>query len=261
MNKEDILRQLKIYDAEQLPKLKRIIDILNQVMKSYEVVSTDFLSPDIQGYIKSICFHYPDLKYTLEGGYDDAEYKKMIVYPDYLESVESDLSIVDITYHEKYGDVSHRDVLGAVLGLGLKREVIGDILLENGHVQVMTSDHVATFLLSHLTKVGRVTVSTDLVDKDHLIEKVESIQWIHTTVKSLRLDAIIASGFNLSRSKAVDLIKAERVKLNHNVSIQTSKELSEGDLISVKGKGRIKIDSINGLTKKERYKVDIKKYI
>ena len=261
MNKEDILRQLNIYDTEQLPKLKRIIDILNKVMKSYEVVSTDFLSPDIQGYIKSICFHYPDLKYTLDGGYDDAEYKKMIVYPDYLETVESDLSILDITYHEKYGDVSHRDVLGAVLGLGLKREVIGDILLENGHVQVMTSEHVASFLQTHLLKVGRVTVTTDIVDKDRLIEKVESVKWINTTVKSLRLDAIIASGFNLSRSKAVDLIKAERVKLNHNISVQTSKELSEGDLISVKGKGRIKIDSINGLTKKERYKVDIKKYI
>lgn len=261
MNKEDIIRQLKISDTDQIPKVKRVIDLFNQVKKKYDLVSSDFLSPDILGYIEKISFNYPDINVVLNGGYDDAEYKKLTIYPDYLEEVELDIVAVDITYHEKYGSVAHRDVLGALLGLGLKREVIGDILLEDGHVQVLTSHHVATLVSSQLSKIGRMTVSTEVVALSQLIEKIESVKIINTTVKSLRLDAIIASGYNMARSKAVDLIKAERVKLNHNVSVQTSKELKSGDLISVKGKGRIKVNRIDGLTKKDRYKVVLKKFI
>lgn len=261
MNKETILSKLKIYDPEQLPKIKRIIDMCNQVDKYYEVVISDFLSPDLHHYIEYIIHEFRDVSYSLDGGYDLAEYKRLVLYPDYMSEVPEMIFIVDLTYDPKYGEIAHRDVLGAVLGLGLKREVIGDILLTTGHVQVMTSEKIANFLSSHLLKVGRVNVKVSVVTKDEIIEKEEAFQMIFSTVKSLRLDSVVASGYNISRSKAVELIKADRVKLNHNFTNQSAKELSEGDLISVKGKGRIRLESINGLSKKERYKIEIKKYI
>lgn len=260
MNKEDILDKLKIHDPEQIPKLKRIIDQCNQATKYYEVVKSDFLSPDLHGYVVSILYHYPDLKHALVGGYDAAEYKRLILWPDFLEEPEEKVTVVDVRYDKKFGSIAHRDVLGATLGLGLKREVIGDILLEEGHVQIMTSENIGGFLSSHLTKIGRVTVSVEL-NNNELIDYEPAYKMTFATVKSLRLDAIIASGYNISRSKAVDLVKAERVKLNHNYVLSTSREVSEGDLISVKGKGRIRLSSVNGLSKKERYKIEIKKYI
>jgi len=261
MNKEEILSKLKIYDPEQIPKLKRIIDMASQVDKYYEEVISDFLSPDLHHYIGYIVHHFMDVAYSLDGGYDQAEYKRLALYPDYMTEVPQMIWIVDLIYDPKYGTIGHRDVLGAVLGLGLKREVIGDILLEEGRVQIMTSENIASFLVTHLIKVGRVKVQSSLVTKDEMIDTAQDFQMIFSTVKSLRLDALIASGYNISRSKAVDYIKADRVKVNHNYMNQTSKELGEGDLISVKGKGRIKLEKVNGLSKKERYKIEIKKYI
>lgn len=260
MNKEDILSKLKIHDPEQLPKLKRVIDQCNQGMKYYEVIKTDFLSPDLHGYIEGIMYHYPDLNYSLDGGYHAAEYKRLILWPDFLEAPIDNVSVVDIVYDPKFGSITHRDVLGATLGLGLKREVVGDILLEEGHVQIMTSENIAEFLNSHLIKIGRVSIHVKL-DVDEMIDYEPAFKMSFTTVKSLRLDGVIASGYNISRSKAVDYIKAEKVKLNHNYILSSSKELNEGDLISVKGKGRIRLMSVNGLSKKERYKIEIKKYI
>jgi len=258
---KEILENIKCHDPDQLPKLKRVVDLCRKASKAYEVVVSDFLSPDIHEYLPFIVHQFRDLSYKLEGGYDQAEYKKLVLYPDYMTDVESSIVIIDIKYLEKYGEVSHRDVLGAVLGLGLKREVVGDILLENGHVQVMTAETTGRFISSHLTKIGRVNVDVTLCSLEDIMDKEEQVKLIFSTVKSVRLDAVIASGYNISRSKAADYIKAEKVKLNHNFCTQTSKELSVGDLISIRGLGRIRLDEINGLSKKERYKIQIKKYI
>lgn len=258
---KDILEHIKCQDPDQLPKLKRVVDLCRKASKQYEVVTSDFLSPDIHDYLPYIIHHFKDLSYELQGGYDEAEYKKLILYPDYMVDIESQILVIDIKYQEKYGQISHRDVLGAVLGLGLKRDVVGDILLEPGHVQVMTSETTARFIRSQLSKIGRVHVDVSMCQTDEIMKKDEQVKMIFSTVKSVRLDAVIASGYNVSRSKAVDLIKAEKVKLNHNYCSQTSKELNVGDLISIRGLGRIRLQEINGLSKKERYKIEIKKYI
>lgn len=261
MNKEELIKQLRVSDSEQVPKVKRLIDLANKALKTHEVVVSDFLSPDIHAYVASIMFHYPDLNYVLDGGYEEFEYGCLVIYPDYLVDVEGVVSILDMTYNIKYGEISHRDVLGAILGLGIKREVVGDILLEPGHVQMMVSPDIIGYLEANISKIGRVTVEAKSVGKDALIHKEQTFKWVDSTVKSLRLDAIISSGYNISRSKAVELIKAERVKLNHNFTTQTSKEVEAGMLISVKGKGRMLLEEVNGLTKKERYKIKIKKYV
>lgn len=260
MNKEEVIKQLNVVDPDQIPKIKRVIDLANKALKTHDVVISDFLSPDLHGYIRSIMFHYPDLNYVLDGGYPECEYACLVVYPDYLTDIDDAVQILDLTYNLKYGEIAHRDVLGALLGLGIRREVVGDIILEPGHVQVMVTPDIIGYLQANVSKIGRVTVESRCVDQSKLIQKTESFKDINTTVKSLRLDAIISSGYNISRSKAVDLIKAERVKLNHNFTTQTSKEVEAGMLISVKGKGRMLLEEVNGLTKKERYKIKIKKY-
>lgn len=261
MNKEEILKQLGIHNPEQVPKLKRIIDSANHVNKYHEMQVSSFLSPDMLGYMPFIFSNYPDLQYCLEGGYPKAEYKRLVIYPDYLYDIDSTVVILEMTYAVKYGEIGHRDVLGAVLGLGLKRDVIGDILVESGRVQVMTTKEMAEYITGQIRKIGRVTVESSVVELSQLITVEEACVLIHTTVKSLRLDAIISKGFNIPRTKAVSLIKSDAVKLNHNIINQTAKEILEDALISVRGHGRIRLEGLHGLSKKERQKITIKKYI
>lgn len=261
MNKDDIIRQLKIVTPEQVTSIKRIIDLCNHAERLHEIQQTGFLSPDLMTYIPRILMFYRDLDYKLAGGYPYAEYRRLTIYPDYHVDVADGISIVDLTYNTKYGAIGHRDVLGAVLGLGIKREVVGDILVAPGHVQLMAADDIAGYITEQLVKIGRVTVSASLVGPEHLMAYEPEYKLVDVTVKSLRLDAVIARGFNISRSKAATLIKSEVVKLNHNICSQVSKEIDEDTLISVRGYGRMRVEGFHGLTRKERHKITIKRYI
>lgn len=260
MRKDLLIKHLSP-ESDQIDKLKRIIDLMNQVQKTHETLVSEFFSPDIFKYMDSILFNFPDLQVKIVGGFEGAEYRRLVIAPDYLMIHEDYISVVDITYHEKYGSISHRDVLGSVLGLGIKRDFIGDIVLESGHVQLITTEDMGRFIVSQLVKIGRVHVAVKLVDTHELIEVKQSVKEIFSTVQSLRLDSIVATAYHISRSKASELIKSERVKLDHNICKQTSKEIGQGSLISVRGKGRIVLESINGISKKERFKIMIKKYI
>lgn len=261
MNKDALLKQMGIHNPEQVIKLKRIIDSANHVNKYHEKQVTGFLSPDLLVYMPYIFSNYPDLQFHLEGGYEGAEYKRLAIEPAYIYDHESSVLILEMTYAAKYGEIGHRDVLGAVLGLGVKRDVIGDILVESGRVQVMTTKEMATYIMGQINKIGRMTVSSKLVELSQLITLEEACVLIHTTVKSLRLDAIVSKGFNVSRAKALALIKSDAVKLNHNIMNQAAKEIAEDALISVRGHGRIRLEGLQGLSKKEREKITIKKYI
>lgn len=265
MDKTNIIHKLGIQNSEIETKIKRLLDTIIKVDKNHIIMSTDFLSPELIVYIESIFFNFRDLSYKLFGGYDEAEYQKLIVYPDYISEDQIDLdkliSVLDIEYNVKFGEIGHRDVLGSLMGLGIKREKVGDILVENGRAQVFVETELSSYIDANLNKIGRVNVSTKIVGLDNVIEKEYDIKEISTTVKSLRLDSIIAAGFNISRSVAADLIKLERVKVNHTYVKSVSKELNEGDLISVKGKGRIILYDIGNLSKKDRYRVNIKRFV
>lgn len=261
MKKSLILSQLKIYQPEQLVMLKRIIDLCNHAEAHHEIQTSDFISPDLLGYIPQILGSYRDLSYRLEGGYEMAEYQRLTIYPDYLYDVPSTIDIIEMSYQEQYGSIGHRDVLGAVLGLGIKREVIGDIIVGEGKIQLMATKEISSYIMDQISKIGRVTVACRLISQEELMATEPEFKLIFATVKSLRLDAIMAQGYQMARSKATQLIKAEQVKVNHNYIHQVSKEIAENDLISVRGHGRIRLEGVNGLSKKDRYKITIKKYV
>ncbi len=265
MNKFDIINSLGIRDADKENKIKRVFDQIQRVNKEFIPLASDFLSPDITGYIEKILYNFRDLSSMLVGGYDEAEYQILIVFPDYMEKDQIDISdylqVLEITYNKKFGDVSHRDVLGSLMGQGIKREKVGDILLEEGKIQVMVCSELAQYLDGNLSKIGRVNVNTEIVSLENIIEKEYEVKEISTTVKSLRLDAIVSSGFNIPRSKAVELIKLERVKLNHSFVKSVSKEVEEGSLISVKGKGRIILKTVGGVSKKDRLRIEITRFL
>lgn len=141
------------------------------------------------------------------------------------------------------------------MGLGLKREMIGDILINEDSCDIIVMKTVVDFLLNNLKNVGRDKVDVVEVSIDEISLPMEISKEIATSVSSLRLDSIISAGFGMSREKSSALVKGEMVKLNFAIVKSTSKTVNVGDVISVRGKGRIEVCNVCGNTKSGRIKV------
>jgi photosystem II S4 domain protein len=156
-----------------------------------------------------------------------------------------------------FDPASHRDFLGAVLGTGIVRDKVGDILVlgERG-AQALVVPELVEFLEQHLVQVRSVPVKTQRIDLAALKVREPKKKELTTVEASLRLDAIASAGFGLSRSKMVDLIQAHDVRVNWKEITEAKYVLKPGDLIAIRGKGRVEVGEVN-LTKKDRYRVQL----
>lgn len=205
-----------------------------------------------------------EIQFTIFGGYKDAEYVIIALHPEYIEEIFHDefpIKLLVIEAGRQQSDIEHRDILGSMMGLGFSRERMGDIILLEDRAQVIILNEMGDYALASLDRVGRTKVSIRQENLDNFMEKPLEYVDVSTTVKSIRLDALIASAFGLSRGKAADLIKAKKVKLNYRPQVSVSKELHEGDMVSVRGKGRFILSDILDRTKKDRIKITIKKLV
>ena len=202
------------------------------------------------------------LRYRLWGGYEEARRRMLAVYPDYCESyILEEFPFVCLTFEYRDEDrLSHRDFLGSFMGLQLKREVIGDIVVTDGAAQAFLTEVAARHVSGSLSKIGRVGVKiTD--DKPFILENAQKFHEISGTVASLRLDCVVGLAAKLSREKAASLIRTDRVEVNHLPVSSISHELRGGDILSIRGYGRFVLSEINGYTKKDRIHIILKKYI
>ncbi|SHJ62070.1 RNA-binding protein YlmH, contains S4-like domain [Anaerobranca californiensis DSM 14826] len=226
------------------------------------VKETNFLDPYQQEIITKATKDIFGVRYILEGGYPESERKKIIFYPDFLkaEDIEGEIAYLEIT-GSGLEKCNHRDYLGAILGLGLKREKIGDIIVFEEGCQVIVSQDIAPFILANLTKVKNVTVQVKEIYPHELKITEGKAKEITGTVASLRLDAVASLGFGISRTKVVALIKGEKVKVSYKIVNNPSYTVKEGEIISIRGRGRIEIAQVGNLTKKNRIHLKIKKYL
>jgi RNA-binding protein YlmH len=203
-----------------------------------------------------------DFGWILNGGFADARRKMLAVYPIYCSLPDEDdfpMKCLTFTYR-KEDKLTHRDFLGSFMGQRLKREVIGDIIVSEGETQTFVTEVAAKAILDSVTKIGRVGVKiTD--DVDFRLDAEQKYKEISGTVASLRLDCIVSLAANLSREKAAALIRSDRVEINHFTAASVSQELKEGDILSVRGSGRYILSGIDGLTKKGRIHINLRKYI
>ena len=128
MDKIKLTNHIKDIDLKN--KMFKVIDKANSCLKHYDVKCTDFLNPyEIKNAI-AILNSFNDIKYSVDGGYDNAERKVIFIYPYYMEydDIECPLEIVQVEGNFKFKEISHKDYLGAILNLGIVREKIGDII-------------------------------------------------------------------------------------------------------------------------------------
>lgn len=235
----------------------KAIDKITHAQRYYERQETQFCSPDIAYGMSAILKTLPELNAIKWGGYDGAERVRFLIAPDFEELNQSDFGIQALEYQfpSKFHSVAHRDVLGALMGLGIQRERTGDILIgDTSFVMILDSD-LCDYVLMSLESVGRAPVKGTKIELSEITEMIRPIKLKSDTVKSLRLDAVVASFYNLSRGDAQKLVATEKVKVNYRLTVSNAYEVDVEDLISVRGYGRFSIHAIEGTTKKERIRI------
>lgn len=233
--------------------LKRAADLAERCERSSAVTHTAFLTPAEQ-FALTKWASGSDCKLVLTGGHPDCERKAAFFLPFYMEQDELCLEeyISAITAKAGFGEPAHRDYLGAALGLGIKREWLGDIWVCGDTATVFCLPSVERHLLDGLDKVGRYGVKTAKTELCDLKAPERKVKKVTFSVKSLRFDAVCAGMFNLSRTAAAQKISAGEASLNYSVCMKLDAAVSEGDVISLRGCGKGTVGAPGGTSKKGR---------
>lgn len=250
-----------ISDREQIIVMRKIVDKAELVLKYHGVESTDFLDPYQRELAYSI-LNKIDVSFFAEGGIREAERKSIVLFSEYMtkETIENPIRAIVISGNFKFSNLSHRDYLGAILGLGVKREKIGDILICEDCAYVVVHSELTDFFVYNLKNIGKESVSVKEVNLSDIDAPEEEYDEVNLTVSSLRLDSIVSGVCNMSRSKSATLIGQGRVKVNWREIENVSFEIKEGDVLSVRKFGRMKLVEVLGKSKKGKEKIVVRVY-
>lgn len=266
MNKIDILKDYK--KQEDKICLAQILDKIERSEQTNKIQTTDFLDMYQVALVENF---FRKIKYDfcrLYGGYEESERKIAIIYP---ESYSDDmiqknynklLKVVRVKLPEEIGKYTHRNYLGGIVKLGLKREKIGDIIVSKEGADIIVIEDFSIILKEHLPSLTRFENSKiDIVSIEKLQKKEVTVEEIKIIVPSLRLDNIVSDLAKTSRSKAAQIINQERVFVNGQNETKLSKQIKLKDIITIRGKGRFIIKELCGNTRSGRMVVLIEKYI
>ncbi|MGB9804737.1 YlmH/Sll1252 family protein, partial [Desulfofundulus sp.] len=186
LDKEFLLSRARNREEKEL--LARVCDLVHGVLHTNRPRVTDFLDPHHAGLVLAVLEKVAGLAAQSDGGYQGAERVRILVYPDYLTPREEEWELAFLSIQGSFGDLglSHRDFLGALLALGLRREKIGDILLHRDQSQVVVAAEIAPFIQAQLSRVGRIPVSVHQITREQLCPPARRVREIRATVPSLR---------------------------------------------------------------------------
>lgn len=233
--------------------IRRINELHDRAQYNDTVCCTDFLTLAEQD---TLGCEFPENEYSLDGGYEQAE-RRVAIFG--AESAPLRLLCV-APKDKKFADaLCHRDFLGALLSLGIKRQVLGDIVIHDNRGYLFCLESISDYIIDNLTSVKhtsvRCSVANELPQGAIALPEEKTV-----SVASLRADAVIAEIYNLSRSEAQELFPVGRVSLRGKVFDNPSYLLKDGDLISVRGLGRFICGGVCGHTRKGRLKLSVSVY-
>lgn len=254
----DYTKYIEMY-PEYRDKISIFMDKIIKVKRTWEEAFTDFLNPDEQILLKSICKN-EEVYLGFMGG--NGYYERAISVISINEYTgDFPIDIVRIKGNFKFEKLNHRDYLGTILSLGIRREKIGDINVFEDGAEIWLSNEISDYICYNLSKIKHTGIKSEKISLKEAREKIQAFREMNINVSSMRLDCIIASVVNVSRSEAASLVKSGYVKVNYNVENEFSGKIKLGDLLSIKGYGRYQIDNIINITKSQRLNISIKKFI
>lgn len=238
--------------------LDKVKDAVYLCEKRFSPVFLSFLN-EAEQYSAEEFLSHADCSFRFFGGYVDAVRKILCVSP--YEVSEEEFPIEAVWFKYRKADVlSHRDVLGSLMGLGLERDCVGDILFGEGCAVVYLKEEIADYVKSQISKIGRVGVQIAAAEQCQ-IDHTPKTEELSFTVSSMRLDVIVATITGLSREKTAAFIMAGKTFVNYREEKNVSRLLKPGDILTVRGKGKYIVGESFGLTKKGRLRINLLHYI
>ena len=236
--------------------LSRLEDLADRRDKHSYCVFSKFLTPAEQQMV--IRFKNK----ALWGGFEEAERKMAVFYPDFTDKEEIywDIELIRAATTDS-AEYTHRDWLGSLLGLGIKREVLGDILIEGSTAYIFCMGAIADYIAENLASVARSCVKTEKIEIDEDIIPKKRYEEITGSVQAPRLDSITAVITGKSRTTASSVVTSGNVRVNFTENTNTSYTLKENDILSVRGYGKFVYDGVSHISKKGRSIIKLRKYI
>ena len=265
MNKTELLNKFS-KDPEERTVLARVLDQMERAQNRSIPCATQFLSPAQRAAAEPLLAASGHPKHVFFGGYDGAERTVCVFLPDWMEpedwacGEDIPLSAVECAF-PRGAELSHRDILGGLMGTGLTREKIGDILILGEKAQIVAQTDATPIILSQFDQAGRCRLSLREIPLSALSPAPVQVKTVKDTVATLRLDAVLASGFSLSRGKAADFIAGGKVSVNHRECLKSDKPVAEGDVLTCRGMGKCVLTKVGGQSKKGRIIIEMERYI
>jgi len=238
----------------------RIKDLAAQCGRAQRITLTGFLSPAELATARQAA-KTASPRFISSGGYADAERQILVFLPDYLADSEPDwnefIHVLKLVPAQE--GLTHRDYLGAILALGIRRDQIGDILVGSRAAQIILLAGISSFIAGQLERVGATGVT---ITRETLADlTVPDRDWITSqgNVASLRLDNVAAEGFSLPRAEIAEMIRSGRVQLNWVIEQRPDHMIQPGDMISLRGYGRLRLVDVGGQSRKGRYFITTEK--
>lgn len=249
--------------------ISKIADKIKFCETRNKIQSTDFLDQVEQKLVENFLKSQKTNNYFYSGGFKEAERKILIIYPEKLKNIVQNINLNEyintiriILPNEIKGEYSHRIYLGGLMKLGIARQKVGDILVDDNGADILITPEILKFVLTNISSLTRFSKSKiEQINLEELRKLEAKTQIIKITVSSMRLDNIVAELTKCSRGKANEILSQEIVLLNHEVVKKTSKEVKENDTITIRGKGRFVVKKIVGNSRKGRLFLEIEKFI
>ena len=239
--------------------IARVEDLYRRAQQKNQAAATGFLDPAELAQAAAALRTAPPNTWLASGSFPAAERQRLFFLPDYWEPefFPLDEYLTALRVSCPFGEPTHRDYLGSLMGLGVKRESLGDIWVFPGYADVVCLPTIAGYLKENLTKVARFGVTVEPVPL-HMVAAPEPVFTAVTgTVASLRADALTALAFGLSRTSAAEKIREGRLAIEHLEEANPSAPVSEGALLSLRGAGRARLFRVGGASKKGRIFVEL----
>lgn len=264
MNKTELLNKFS-KDADERIVLARACDQMERAQNRSIPCATQFLSPAQRAALEPLLAAAGHPRHLFHGGYEGAERTVCVFLPDWQEpddwAAEDELAAVEAAYPPTGAELTHRDLLGGLMGIGLTREKVGDILVGESAAQIVCLKEAAPIILPQFDQAGRYRLKLKEIPLSALAPAPPEVKVIHDTVAALRLDAVLASGFSLARGKAADAIAGGRVSVNHRECVKPDRTVAEGDVFTCRGLGKCVLRSVGGQSRKGRIIIEMERYL